>query len=186
MMDAPPARCSRSATQVGAGGGAAVPEALRCRRCGRSPFPAPSRVTAGRCSCCAGLEGGGKAAGVASGIAVLPCTQFSTLPALRRHHSWASSWSSRTSHPPTPIHPAPLHSRPEDLGHKLLNNPVIWIGMEREWEIGTQASCSARHPQCCWRPPPPAALPPSPRAAAPGELSAPGMVYLVLPPTCSP
>jgi hypothetical protein len=25
-----------------------------------------------------------------------------------------------------------------DLGHKLLNNPVIWIGMEREWEIGTQ------------------------------------------------
>lgn len=36
--------------------------------------------------------------------------------------------------PPTP--PAP----PTDLGHKLLNNPVIWIGMEREWEIGTQAS----------------------------------------------
>ena len=26
-----------------------------------------------------------------------------------------------------------------DLGHKLINNPVIWIGMEREWEIGTQA-----------------------------------------------
>ncbi|PRW44896.1 kinase-like superfamily [Chlorella sorokiniana] len=25
-----------------------------------------------------------------------------------------------------------------DLGHKLLNNPIMWIGMEREWEIGTQ------------------------------------------------
>lgn len=25
-----------------------------------------------------------------------------------------------------------------DLGHRMLNNPVIWIGMEREWEIGTQ------------------------------------------------
>ncbi|KAL4423056.1 hypothetical protein ABPG77_005861 [Micractinium sp. CCAP 211/92] len=25
-----------------------------------------------------------------------------------------------------------------DLGHRMLNNPVVWIGMEREWEIGTQ------------------------------------------------
>lgn len=25
-----------------------------------------------------------------------------------------------------------------DLGHKLLNNSVVWIGGEREWEIGIQ------------------------------------------------
>lgn len=25
-----------------------------------------------------------------------------------------------------------------DLGHKILNSPVVWIGGEREWEIGIQ------------------------------------------------
>ncbi|KDD73951.1 hypothetical protein H632_c1704p1, partial [Helicosporidium sp. ATCC 50920] len=25
-----------------------------------------------------------------------------------------------------------------DLAHKIINNPVIWISMEREWEMGTQ------------------------------------------------
>jgi hypothetical protein len=37
--------------------------------------------------------------------------------------------------PCLPCLPGPFSA---DLGHRMLNNPVIWIGMEREWEIGTQ------------------------------------------------
>lgn len=33
-----------------------------------------------------------------------------------------------------------------DFGHRLLNNPVIWIGMEREWEIGTQLRAALEEP----------------------------------------
>ncbi len=33
-----------------------------------------------------------------------------------------------------------------DLGHKILNSPVVWIGGEREWEIGIQV---CRGLDCC-------------------------------------
>ncbi|EFN56120.1 expressed protein [Chlorella variabilis] len=33
-----------------------------------------------------------------------------------------------------------------DLGHKILNSDLIWIGMEREWEIGTQLRAALEEP----------------------------------------
>ena len=36
---------------------------------------------------------------------------------------------------------------PADLGHRMLNNPLVWIAMEREWEIGAHAASAA---SCSW------------------------------------
>jgi hypothetical protein len=38
----------------------------------------------------------------------------------------------------------------DDLGSKMLNNDVVWIGMHREWRTGTQVSPAVAAPAAAW------------------------------------